>query len=136
MTQVKVGLTEAMETSLITLYGKAVDARTNRPVLGDTMAAQAVDKIDYDFARLRRRGERPVRPQLARVGAQHADLRQADPAHPRTEGPQPVRALRVGRSGSGLTPSAGVTRHRRDLPRGVRTVCNELLITVRPSQIA
>jgi O-methyltransferase involved in polyketide biosynthesis len=53
MAQVKVQLAEAMETSLITLYGKAVDARLNPTVLGDTMAAQAVEKIDYDFARLK-----------------------------------------------------------------------------------
>jgi O-methyltransferase involved in polyketide biosynthesis len=53
MAQVKVRLDESMETSLITLYGKALDARMNPSVLGDTMAAQAVDKIDYDFARLR-----------------------------------------------------------------------------------
>lgn len=52
MAQVKVRLDEAMETSLITLYGKALDARMNPSVLGDTMAVQAVEKIDYDFARL------------------------------------------------------------------------------------
>lgn len=53
MAQVKVQLAEAMETSLITLYGKAIDARLNPTVLGDTMAAQAIEKIDYDFARLK-----------------------------------------------------------------------------------
>lgn len=53
MTQVKVQLAEAMETSLITLYGKALDARHDPTILGDTMAAEAVDKIDYDFTRLK-----------------------------------------------------------------------------------
>jgi O-methyltransferase involved in polyketide biosynthesis len=53
MAQVKVRLHEAMETSMITLYGKAIDARLNPSVLGDTMAAQAIEKIDYDFTRLK-----------------------------------------------------------------------------------
>ncbi|MGH3795902.1 MAG: class I SAM-dependent methyltransferase [Pseudonocardiaceae bacterium] len=53
MGQVKVRLDEARETSLITLHGKAVDARLNPTVLGDTMSAQAVEKIEYDFARLK-----------------------------------------------------------------------------------
>lgn len=52
MAQVKVQLADAMETSLITLYGKALDARQTPTVLGDTMAAQAVERIDYDFTRL------------------------------------------------------------------------------------
>jgi methyltransferase (TIGR00027 family) len=52
MAQVKVELHEAMETALITLYGRAIDSRLSPTVLGDTMAAQAVEKIDYDFTRL------------------------------------------------------------------------------------
>ncbi|MBV8996344.1 MAG: class I SAM-dependent methyltransferase [Pseudonocardiales bacterium] len=50
---VQVRLADAMKTSLITLYGKAIDARLNPTVLGDTMAAQAVEKIDYDFGQLK-----------------------------------------------------------------------------------
>lgn len=53
MTRVKVQLAEAMETSLITLYGKALDAGQHHPILGDTMAARAVEEIDYDFTRLK-----------------------------------------------------------------------------------
>lgn len=53
MVQVQVRLTAAMETSLITLYGKAIDAGMNPTILGDTMSAQAVKKIDYDFAQLK-----------------------------------------------------------------------------------
>ncbi len=53
MAPIKVQLAEAMETSLITLYGKALDARRNPTILGDTMAAEAVDTIDYDFTRLK-----------------------------------------------------------------------------------
>lgn len=55
MTQIKVRLTEAMETSLIMLYGLALDARSEPTILGDTMAAQAFDKVDYDFTRLNNR---------------------------------------------------------------------------------
>lgn len=53
MAAIKVQLAEAMETSLITLYGKALDARRSRTILGDTMAAEAVDNIDYDFTQLK-----------------------------------------------------------------------------------
>jgi O-methyltransferase involved in polyketide biosynthesis len=52
MAQVRVRLTDAMETSLIMLYGLAMDARSEPTILGDTMAAQAFEKVDYDFTRL------------------------------------------------------------------------------------
>lgn len=52
MAQVKVHLPDAMETSLIMLYGLALDARAKPTLLGDGMAAQAVQRIDYDFKRL------------------------------------------------------------------------------------
>ena len=52
MTQVKVQLTDAMETSLIMLYGLAMDAHAKPTILGDTLAAQAFEKVDYDFTRL------------------------------------------------------------------------------------
>ncbi|MQA85350.1 MAG: class I SAM-dependent methyltransferase [Streptosporangiales bacterium] len=55
MTQVKVRLTDAMETSLIMLYGLAMDAHAEPTILGDTMAAQAFEKVDYDFTRLNTR---------------------------------------------------------------------------------
>lgn len=53
MTQVKVQLPEAMETSLIMLEGLAMDARSQPTILGDRMAEQAYEKVDYDFTRLR-----------------------------------------------------------------------------------
>jgi O-methyltransferase involved in polyketide biosynthesis len=53
MTGVPVELSAEKATLLLTLYGKALDARSPRPVLGDTMAAEAVDKLDYDFAKLK-----------------------------------------------------------------------------------
>jgi O-methyltransferase involved in polyketide biosynthesis len=55
MAAVKVRLDKAMGTSLIMLYGLACDARANPTVLGDTIAEQAFEKVDYDFARLGRK---------------------------------------------------------------------------------
>ncbi|GAA0631507.1 class I SAM-dependent methyltransferase [Kutzneria viridogrisea] len=48
----KVRLAGSMETALITLYGKALDAGMTPSLLHDTMAAQAVERIDYDFGRI------------------------------------------------------------------------------------
>ncbi|MQA93413.1 MAG: hypothetical protein GEV11_01810 [Streptosporangiales bacterium] len=53
MADVKVRLDEAMGTSLIMLYGLAHDARGTDPILGDAVAAEAYDKVDYDWARLK-----------------------------------------------------------------------------------
>jgi methyltransferase (TIGR00027 family) len=41
-------------TNLVTLYLRAYESRSERPVLGDHDAAAAVDRIDYDFNRIRR----------------------------------------------------------------------------------
>jgi len=49
----KIHLTQEKETYLATLYGKALDARAARPILGDHFAAEAVDRIDYDFRKLK-----------------------------------------------------------------------------------
>jgi methyltransferase (TIGR00027 family) len=40
-------------TNLCTLYLRAYESRLQRPILGDRAAAEAVDRIDYDFARMR-----------------------------------------------------------------------------------
>lgn len=45
--------TQEKETLLATLYGRALDARAQRPILGDTLADEVVRRIDYDFARLK-----------------------------------------------------------------------------------
>jgi O-methyltransferase involved in polyketide biosynthesis len=47
----KVHLTGERATLLATLYGRALDARKPKPILGDTMAAEAVDEIDFDFTK-------------------------------------------------------------------------------------
>jgi O-methyltransferase involved in polyketide biosynthesis len=41
-------------TNLGTLYLRAYENRLERPVLGDQAAAEAVDRIDYDFTRMHR----------------------------------------------------------------------------------
>ncbi|HZU47319.1 MAG TPA: class I SAM-dependent methyltransferase [Mycobacterium sp.] len=40
-------------TNLCTLYLRAYESRSKRPVLGDRAAAEAVDRIHYNFARMR-----------------------------------------------------------------------------------
>ncbi|GAA2852707.1 class I SAM-dependent methyltransferase [Streptosporangium fragile] len=42
-------------TLLATLYLRAWESRAERPILGDHHAAEALDRIDYDFATLERR---------------------------------------------------------------------------------
>lgn len=49
----KVRLTKEKETYLATLYGKALDAAVENPILGDRFAADAVARIDYDFKALK-----------------------------------------------------------------------------------
>ena len=49
----KVHLTKEKETLLITLYGKALESRLPDSLLQDRFAAEAVKKIDYDFAKLK-----------------------------------------------------------------------------------
>jgi methyltransferase (TIGR00027 family) len=41
-------------TNLVTLYLRAYESRSRRPILGDKAAAAAVDRIDYDFRRMSR----------------------------------------------------------------------------------
>ena len=49
----KIRLTKEKETYLATLYGKALDAAVEHPILGDHFAAEAVARIDYDFKELK-----------------------------------------------------------------------------------
>ncbi len=41
-------------TNLVTLYLRAYESRSRRPILGDHIAAAAVDRINYDFKRVHR----------------------------------------------------------------------------------
>jgi O-methyltransferase involved in polyketide biosynthesis len=49
----KVNLTGAQETTLATLYGKAMESRRPDSILNDSEADRALRRIDYDFSRLR-----------------------------------------------------------------------------------
>lgn len=53
MTSERVSLTEERETLLITLAARAGDSRLPGSLLRDTFAAAAVDRIDYDFSKLK-----------------------------------------------------------------------------------
>ncbi|WP_067184415.1 class I SAM-dependent methyltransferase [Microtetraspora niveoalba] len=53
MTTEKVAFTGVRQTLLATLYGRALDSRSRLPVLGDTMAEEAVHRVAYDFTRFR-----------------------------------------------------------------------------------
>ncbi|MBV9846746.1 MAG: class I SAM-dependent methyltransferase [Kutzneria sp.] len=48
----KVHFTEEKATMLATLYGRALDSRLERPVLGDRAADEAVKRIDFDFGKI------------------------------------------------------------------------------------
>ncbi|WP_020500285.1 class I SAM-dependent methyltransferase [Sciscionella marina] len=50
-----VDFTDVKWTMLVTLYHRARDSRSARPILGDTVAAEAIDRIDYDFGSFRMR---------------------------------------------------------------------------------
>lgn len=45
-------LTPVEQTAFLTEYARALDSRTPRPLLGDTLASEVVSTIDYDFAGL------------------------------------------------------------------------------------
>ncbi len=49
----KIRLAKEKETYLATLYGKAMDAAVEHPILGDRFAAEAVARIDFDFKELK-----------------------------------------------------------------------------------
>lgn len=48
----RIALQREQETMLMTLYLRARDARSARPVLGDKYAGPILDRIDYDFGAL------------------------------------------------------------------------------------
>ncbi|MDT0406827.1 class I SAM-dependent methyltransferase, partial [Streptomyces edwardsiae] len=49
--KLKVDLTGAPQTMLATFYAKALDAGMANPILGDQLAKQIADRIDYDWSR-------------------------------------------------------------------------------------
>ena len=48
----KIHLTDVQKTLLITLYAKATDNRSRKPILHDSKAEQLVEMLDYDFTKL------------------------------------------------------------------------------------
>lgn len=49
----KITLTKEKETLLATLYARAAESKSTNPIMKDEMAEQAVDRIDYDFGKLK-----------------------------------------------------------------------------------
>lgn len=49
--KIRVDFTGAPETMLATLYGRALDADADRPILGDTYAKELVQRLDYDWSK-------------------------------------------------------------------------------------
>ncbi|WP_062995166.1 class I SAM-dependent methyltransferase [Nocardia mikamii] len=52
MQRLRLDLDPLRETSLLTLYARALDTKLAHPILGDTRSADIADMIDYDFAKL------------------------------------------------------------------------------------
>jgi O-methyltransferase involved in polyketide biosynthesis len=53
MSQGKTAFAKEKETMLITLYGRAMQSRSRRPILSDPWAEEAIRRIDYDFAKFK-----------------------------------------------------------------------------------
>jgi O-methyltransferase involved in polyketide biosynthesis len=56
----KVHVPEERKSYLSTIYGKALDARAENPILGDRYADEAVRRIDFDFEKLAVRGDAAI----------------------------------------------------------------------------
>ena len=65
-----VAFTGEKATMLATLWGRALDAESPNPILNDTMAAEAVRRIDFDFTRT---GLRRSDPAAVALRARHLD---------------------------------------------------------------
>ncbi|HBY99418.1 MAG TPA: hypothetical protein DEP84_36685 [Chloroflexi bacterium] len=67
----KVHFTTEKETMLMTLYGRALQSRSKDPILQDKWAEDAVNRIDYDFGKLKMREHRTL---LIAIRAKQLDL--------------------------------------------------------------
>lgn len=61
-------------TNLCTLYLRAYESRLERPILGDRAAAEAVDGINYDFARMHRAAQPWANQFLVALRAKQLDV--------------------------------------------------------------
>lgn len=75
----KVRLTGVPETLLMTLRAKALDARARPSVLGDTLAVEWVDSLDYDFDKLAGFGDALIAVRAAQLDAWARDFLKAHP---------------------------------------------------------
>jgi O-methyltransferase involved in polyketide biosynthesis len=83
----KITLTGAQETLMATLWGRALDNRTARPILGDAEADRTVQRVDYDF---RKTGMKPMSAAGVALRARQLDdwTREFLAAHAETTQPQ------------------------------------------------
>jgi O-methyltransferase involved in polyketide biosynthesis len=65
-------------TNLVTLYLRAHESRSRHPILGDHAAADAVDRIDYDFKRIHRNSLPASNQYLVALRAKQLDVWCAD----------------------------------------------------------
>ncbi|MGB8390587.1 class I SAM-dependent methyltransferase [Mycobacterium sp.] len=65
-------------TNLVTLYLRAYESRSPRTILGDRIAADAVDRIDYDFRRIHRKSLPASNQYLVALRAKQLDDWSAD----------------------------------------------------------
>ncbi|HJT91663.1 MAG TPA: class I SAM-dependent methyltransferase [Mycobacterium sp.] len=65
-------------TNLVTLYLRACESRLPKPILGDHAAAEAVDRIDYDFQRMHRAAQPWANQYLVALRARKLDDGSAD----------------------------------------------------------
>lgn len=65
-------------TNLVTLYLRACESRSRSPILGDHAAAEAVDRIDYDFKRVHRASQPAWNQYLVALRAKQIDDWTAD----------------------------------------------------------
>lgn len=60
-------------TNLVTLYLRAYESRSHHSILGDHAAAEAVERIDYDFKRIHRSSVPATNQYLITLRAKHLD---------------------------------------------------------------
>jgi O-methyltransferase involved in polyketide biosynthesis len=65
-------------TNLVTLYLRAYESRSPRTILGDRAAADAVDRINYDFKRIHRAAQPWGNQFLVALRAKKLDVWTAD----------------------------------------------------------
>jgi O-methyltransferase involved in polyketide biosynthesis len=107
------GLTPVEVTALVTVYARALDSRSPRPVLADALADQVVSQIDYDFAGL---GVTPSVVGLVALRAKMLDarIRRFTAAHP--DAVVVDLGAGVGSTVFRVNPPPGVDWYSIDLP--------------------